>query len=225
MNAPEYRHGNAIIDPHIMRMTRFLALFVIAFGLAGASATIAAPPSASDKADIARAEEYLNGMKSLRARFAQDSSRGGFAEGKVYLRRPGKLRLDYAPPATIQVYADGIWLIYVDTELEEVTHVPLNSTLAGVLVRKDISLSGEVTVTKVQRGSGILRVHLVQTKEPEAGSLVLNFTEKPFALRSWTVTDAQGVTTRVTLIGAETNVTIANDIFRFDQSKYDSSNP
>ena len=205
-------------------MVRYFLSIVLVLGAFGAGASAAAPLSPGDRADVARAETYLNGMKSLRAKFAQDSSNGGFAEGKVYLRRPGRLRLDYAPPATIQVYADGIWLIYVDTELEEVTHVPLKDTLAGLLVRKNISLSGEVTVTRVKRDSGILRVHVVQTKEPEAGTLVLNFTEAPFALRSWIVTDAQGVTTRVTLIGAETNVSIASDVFRFDQSKYDSPN-
>lgn len=207
-----------------MSMTRFLASLALFAVLTVGLPALAAPLSPADRADVAKAERYLNAMKSLRAKFAQDSTGGGFAQGKVYLRRPGKLRLDYEPPATIQVYADGIWLIYVDTELEEVTHVPLNSTLAGLLVRKNIALSGEVTVTKVERDSGILRVHLVQTKEPEAGTLVLNFTEAPFALRRWTVTDAQGVTTRVTLIGAETNVTIASDVFRFDESKYDSPN-
>ena len=89
-----------------------------------------------------------------------------------YMRRPGRLRLDYAPPATIQVYADGIWLIYVDTELEEVTHVPLGSSLAGFLVRETVSLSDDVTVTGVERRPGIVRIHLVQTKEPEAGTLI-----------------------------------------------------
>lgn len=202
-------------------MTRILAHLALATVLAAPVSTAAPALSAADSAAVARAQDYLNGMRTLRARFAQHSTNGGYAEGKIYLRRPGRLRLDYEPPAKIQIYADGLWLIYVDTELKEATHVPLNSTLAGFLVRKNISLNGKVTVTKVERESGMVRVHLVQTKEPETGTLVLNFSEAPFELRSWLVTDAQGTRTRVTLIGTEINASIAGDVFRFDTSKFD----
>lgn len=201
-------------------MTRFLAWLVLAAVLATPAA--AAPAlSATDRAVVSRAQDYLNGMQSLQSRFAQHSTDGGYAEGKLYLRRPGRLRLDYAPPAKVQIYADGIWLIQVDTELQEASYVPLNSTLAGFLVRKNIKLSGEVTVTKVERDSGMARVHLVQTEEPGMGTLVLNFTETPFQLRSWVVTDAQGSQTRVTLMGAEINAAITADVFNFDSSKFD----
>lgn len=204
-------------------MIRILALLALAAAFtAPVSAPTAAPAlSAADRAAVARAQDYLNGMRTLRARFAQHSTNGGYAEGKLYLRRPGRLRLDYKPPAKIQIYADGLWLIYVDTELKEATHVPLSSTLAGFLVRKNISLTGKVTVTKVERESGMVRVHLVQTKEPETSTLVLNFSESPFELRSWLVTDAQGTRTRVTLMGTEINISIAGDVFHFDASKFD----
>lgn len=204
-------------------MTRFLAYLalLLATALPASSVTAKVQLNTEDQAAVARAETYLNTMQSLKSRFSQDSTGGGYAQGMLYLRRPGRLRLDYEPPAKVQIYADGIWLIYVDTELEEVTHVPLGATLAGFLVRKNVKLSGKVTVTKVERKRGFLRVHLIQTDEPDAGQLVLNFSEAPFALRSWSVTDSQSVTTRVTLIGPEINPSIAKDVFEFDATKYD----
>lgn len=201
-------------------MVRLVAALCVLFSLVGTAG--AATLSPQDRADIARAEAYLNGLRSLRAKFVQESSGGGFAEGTVYISRPGRLRLDYAPPAEMQVYADGFWLIYVDTELEQVTHVPLGSTLADFLVRKNIRLSGDVTVTNVERERGMIRFHLVRTEEPDAGALVLNFSDSPFALRNWNVTDAQGVTTRVSLIAPEINVSIAEKVFHFDASKYET---
>lgn len=204
-------------------MIRFAAIATTLIALAFPSAGMAITLNPADQATVAKAEEYLNGLRSLKSRFAQDSSGGGFAQGMLYLRRPGRLRLDYEPPTQVQIFADGIWLIYVDKELEEVTQVPLESTLAGFLVRKNIALSGKITVTAVERGrGGIVRVQLIQTDEPDAGTLTLNFSEAPFALRSWTVSDAQGITTRVTLIGPEINPALKSELFRFDASKYDT---
>ncbi|MHA1108360.1 MAG: LolA family protein [Alphaproteobacteria bacterium] len=172
--------------------------------------------SAEDKADIARVESYLTNVASLRARFIQISSSGSFAEGTLYLRRPGKLRIDYAPPAKLQIFADGFWLIYVDGELGQANHVPLSATPAQVLVAETVRLSGKVTVTRVERGGGILRIHTVQTEEPDSGSLVLGFSDRPLALRQWTVVDPQGIKTRVSLVNPEFNVSIDYRLFIHD---------
>jgi outer membrane lipoprotein-sorting protein len=188
--------------------------------------TAAAPRDAralsdADNADIARVEAYLDSVRSIRADFVQVASTGAFAEGEFRLRRPGKLRLDYKPPSHIQVYSTGTWLIYVDTRLGEVTYVPVSSTIVGFLIRDTIRLSGDVRVVGLDRGAETLTLHVVQTKEPDAGRLTLTFDLSPLQLRQWTVTDAQGIETRVTLVGAETNVAIGDDVFLFDSRKYE----
>ncbi len=190
---------------------------ILAVGLLSMPAGAAAAElSAEDRADIARAETYLNDLGSMKARFIQTSSSGSFAEGRIYLRRPGKLRIDYAPPAKLQIVTDGFWLIYVDGELEQANHVPLSATPAQVLVAETIRLSGKVTVTGVERGGGMLRIHTVQTEEPDAGSLVLGFSDRPLALRQWMVTDAQGIKTRISLVNPEFNIPIDNTLFIVD---------
>lgn len=204
-------------------MIRYFTMLLLVIGVTAPAAgtAIGAPLNPKDRNAIARAESYLNEMRSLKSRFSQQSSAGTSAEGTLYLRRPGKLRLDYAPPSKTQVYADGIWLIYVDTELKEVTQVPLSATLAGFLVRKNISLSGKVKVTKVEYGPRSTMLHLVQAKEPGSGTLVLYFNREPYALRSWKVIDARGITTSVNLVGPEINTAIGSKVFHFDASKYD----
>ncbi len=176
------------------------------------------PPSISeaDKADIVRIEAYLNTIRSFKGRFLQVSSSGDYAEGKIYLRRPGFLRLDYAPPATIQLYGDGTWLIYVDNQLQQVSHVSISSTPASVLLDKTVYLSGAVRVTGVERPPGAIRLSLIRTGEPDAGTLTLTFTEAPLTLRQWDVTDAQAVKTRVTLLDTEFNVAIDDKILVFE---------
>lgn len=171
--------------------------------------------SPEDRADVARVEEYLNGIRTLSARFMQISENGGTAEGKLYLSRPGKLRLEYDPPVPILMVASGSFLVHYDKELKAVTHLPIDSTPAGLLVRERIALSGDVTVTKVERGPGSLRVTLVQSKDPQAGRITLVFSERPFVLSNWQVTDAQGSMTRVALIEPRTGMPLDPALFRF----------
>ncbi len=171
--------------------------------------------SPEDHADIARVEEYLNGIRTLRARFLQIADNGAAAEGTLYLLRPGKLRLEYDPPVPILMVANGRFLIHYDKELKAVTHLPINSTPAGLLVRDRIRLSGDVTATRVERGPGSLRVTLVQTEDPQAGRITLVFSERPFALSNWQVVDAQGNTTRVALIDPHAGIPLDPALFRF----------
>ena len=192
----------------------------LSIGIAVAVTTPAVALSDADRRDIARVEAYLNGVRSVRATFVQVSSTGQTAGGRLFLQRPRQLRLDYRPPTHLQIYANGFWLAFIDTELDEVTHVPLSSTPANLLVRERVRLSGDVSVTQVERGANSLRLHLVQSDEPGAGRVVLTLTDRPLRLHKWTVVDPQGVETQVSLINPEFNVRIQNDIFNFDETKY-----
>ena len=193
----------------------FAALVLLFAIVAGPGAT-AAPLSAADRADIARVEAYLNKLVSVRAGFIQTTSTGEFAEGRLFLKRPGKLRLDYAPPVKLQIFADGFWLIFVDGELGQANHVLLSTTPAQVLLAETIRLSGDITVTRVERARKTIRLHLIRTDEPDAGVLVLVFSDSPLTLRQWLVIDAQGISTRVALVNPEFGVFIDNTVFIVD---------
>ena len=211
---------------------RLLCLRCLLVCLAAAKAlTLIALPAAAvelsrrDSADVARIETYLNSLRTVRSSFVQVSSRGETAEGTVFIERPGRLRLDYSDPSNIEVYVNGNWLIHVDTELEAVSHVPVNWTPARFLVSERIALSGEATVQRIRRRPGLISIELVQTRDPEAGSFELTFFDGPLALRQWIVVDAQGVTTTVTLSGPAFNVPIPREVFVFDSRRFEPESP
>lgn len=187
------------------------------FGALWLAALLPYPAAATgpDAETIARVEAYLNGLRTLKSKFVQTTSNGAYAEGMLYIQRPGKMRLDYAPPAQLQIYATGTWLIMVDKELKEVNQIPLASTPASVLVRNNVRLSGDVAVQSIRQEAGTLRVRLAKSDERDAGSLTLVFNAQPLLLREWSVTDAQGVTTRVALQEPQTNVDIPRSVFNF----------
>lgn len=172
--------------------------------------------SAQDKADITRIADYLNGVTTLEARFLQATSTGEFSEGKLAIHRPGRLRIEYDPPVPVLIVANRGWLIYYDKQLEQVSHVRLESTPAGLLVRDNIDLlSGELVITGFAHESQALRLTLVRASDPLEGSLTLVLADKPLELKKWLVTDAQGVTTTISLLATRFGGALDPKLFEF----------
>lgn len=197
---------------------------VFAIALAGvllsafaAWAATARPASLNqaDKADITRIEEHLNALRTLQSRFLQVASNGSVAEGNLSIQRPGRMRIEYDPPTPVLIVADGTHLIYFDKELEQVTHVGLDASPAGILLQEKVSLAGDLTVTRFERGPSVLRVTVVRTRDANEGSLTLVFGDNPLSLRKWTVVDPQGVATEVALQNPQSGVALKPELFRF----------
>ena len=191
-----------------------------------AAVVVAMPARAQETADrrvvLEQVETYFNGIDSMRADFMQSSSTGAFAEGKMYLKKENKLRLDYKPPAEIEVVADGHYLIFHDKKLGQVTHMDLASNPAAFILKKGFTFAdGELTVTDVTRDKSTVEMTVFKTKEPGNGRITLIFSAKPFALKQWQVTDAQQVKTMVTLSNVEENTDIDDAVFKFKDPKKD----
>lgn len=188
---------------------------MLALSLHGQAAAKVAPAllTGPDKADITRIEQYLNGLVTLKSRFLQASSTGNFAEGTFYLSRPGKMRVEYDPPVQFLIVADGTWLIYDDKELDQITHIPLGMTPADILVQDNLSLlSGELVVTKIERGPGVIGITVVR-KEDDGGKLTLIFSDKPLQLKKWIIVDPQGVKTSISLLSTQRDITFDPKLF------------
>ncbi len=185
---------------------------------------MAAPLSKEDKKDVARIEEYLKSITTMKANFLQVNAEGGIAEGIFYMNRPGRARFEYFPPAQILVVADGLWLVFHDKELEETTRIPLSSTPISVLLKENPKLSGEITVTSVEKDAGVLRVNIIDTEEPDEGGITLVFSLYPFELKKWLITDPQGLTTSVTMSDQEFGGSFNAELFTFYDEEYDKNN-
>ncbi|HVJ41240.1 MAG TPA: outer membrane lipoprotein carrier protein LolA [Dongiaceae bacterium] len=194
------------------------------FGSTAPALAKAAPQQAQlspeDQQDVDRIEQYLNDLKSVEARFQQYSANQGLVFGKIYLRRPGRLRVEYDPPSKVILVADGIALSYYDAELNNLNQVPLNLSPMWFLLRDKVKLNGsDVTLTSFKRAPGAFQVGLVQTDEPDAGSVVLEFGDRPLELRQWTITDNKNQQVQVGLYDARFGVQLANELFATPQKR------
>lgn len=185
-----------------------------------APAPPAPAPSERDRADLARVEAYLNAMTTLRARFLQIAQTGAAAEGTAWISRPGRMRFEYDPPEPLLLVADAGQFLMYDRELRAPTTVPVGSTPLGILLRREVRLSGDVTVTAVERTGGFLRVTLFRTSEPAEGRLTLVFNPDPLELRQWAVVDPQRRETRVSLSRIETGMRLPAGLFQFNDPRF-----
>ena len=130
------------------------------------------------------------------------------------------MRFDYDPPEPLLLVADGNQFLLYDRELKAPTTLPTNATPLGLLLRPEIRLSGDVTISRVQRDGGFLRITLFRTSDPREGSLTLVFQPEPLELRQWAVVDAQGRETRVTLYEIDTSARPNARMFDFNDPRF-----
>lgn len=165
-----------------------------------------------DLADLERIAAYLNGIRTMYARFRQVSSGGGTATGQLWMERPGRMRFEYDLPSPILLLADRFYVYYVDKELAEVSQVGLKSTPAWLLLRDPITFS-DLVVTRFERGANVFRVTVVENAEPDNGAVTMVLTNPPLALRQWTIVDQQRKATTVSLSDAQFGMALDPKLF------------
>lgn len=196
-----------------MRLAAFCIFFMTLAPLAGA-----ALPDIRTKyaAEVTAVEAYLKGIHTLRARFIQTAPNGKQAAGTFLMRRPGRMRFDYDPPVTDFIVADGMFIHYYDGEMKQGSRTLISQSLANFFLRKNLSLSGDLDVTDVQRQNGMLMISLAETSDKTAGTLILGFVEKPkLELKKWRIVDAEGAITEVELFKTKTGLKLDSDLFHY----------
>jgi outer membrane lipoprotein-sorting protein len=199
----------------LSRTLAALLLFLPFPASAAESTEMIAALSPDDVANVVRVEQYLNRIDTIQARFVQISSNGGFAEGEVFVHRPGNLRFDYDPPATALLIANGTTLLYYDKELKQASFIPLWETPLWFLVREKVTLQDGLEVISVKEDLGTISVTLRETEAPDNGEVTLIFSDSPIALKKWEVLDAQGILTQVSLINPQYGVAIDKAVFDY----------
>jgi len=187
---------------------RSLRIFAACLVLGAGSLALGTPPPAfaaasslspDDQALVDKATAYLQALKSVTGRFTQASSNGSTSTGMFYLQRPGKARFQYDPPAQMVVVSDGYNVSVVDGRLKTHEQYPLGRTPLVILLARQVRLDRGVVVTQVDKTADGFSITARDGRKEAAGRITLNFSNDPMALRGWSVIDAQGRETRVTL--------------------------
>ena len=167
---------------------------------------------------VSNAEKYLNSITGLTGTFVQTAN-GNQQTGDFSMLRPGRVRLDY-DNMPIQLISDGQDLYFFDKSLDQITTVPLTSTPAGILIRKNVDLvNADINVVETidYKNSFALKMNL--RGQEGLGNMTVVFDKKPMKLNSWTVVDATGATTDVAFRGLKEKTKFGKDFFQIQRHK------
>ena len=192
-----------------------------AFGTA-ANAAVAAMPasaqgalSAEDRAVLAQAQTYLQGLTSAQGNFVETGPGGQTRRGRFYLQRPGKMRFEYTDPAGLLVVSDGSNVKRYDPRLNVFRQVPLSATPLSTFLARTVRLDQGVRIDRVTRmQSGAFAITARDQDRPNEGSVILAFAGSPLRLQEWTITDAQGARTRTQLTSLAPASGLAASLFQ-----------
>ncbi|MDZ4094956.1 MAG: outer membrane lipoprotein carrier protein LolA [Paracoccaceae bacterium] len=170
------------------------------FLLAPAACLALALPAAAEKIPLAELSRYLNSLTTAEAEFTQINGDGSIGTGRIYIKRPGRVRFEYAPPERSLVIAGGGQVAIIDVKSNQPPEqYPLARTPLNLILAANINLAQAKMVVGHGEDGNTTRVRAQDPAHPEYGSIEMVFTAKPTELRQWIITDDVGGQTTIIL--------------------------
>lgn len=178
------------------------------------------------KTVVIQINEYLNKLTNLNGRFLQVNPDDGKQKGKFYIKRPGRIRFDYAPPSLQVIISDGDYLSIEDRDIDTVDRYPLENTPFRILLAKDVNILRDAIIKTVTETDEETSITMIDRKGKAIGQIELFFNKDPaFELREWKVTDSSGQITRVILSHLDYEKKIDGKLFELDVGENKIFNP
>ena len=168
--------------------------------------------------DLNKIENYLNNLQSLQANFVQMASNGGTAEGKIYISKPSKIRMEYTAPDSLLIVGNGDYIIYNDKELDQVTNIDYKDIPATMILTQKIKFDGQnLKVIDFYKDNGQTSLTVEMPKNKSVKPITLIFDNNPFRLKQWKVVDQQNIEVTISLFDIETDVKLDGNLFKFNK--------
>lgn len=174
----------------------------------------AALPAAAEKLSLDAISRYLNSFKTAAGDFTQINDDGTISTGRIYIKRPGRVRFEYNPPEQILVVADGTRVGVIDGKSNTGPEAyPLHRTPLKIILANSIDFGRERMVTGHTSDGKTTIVRAQDPDNPDYGSIDLVFTADPVELRQWVINDSAGSRTTVVLGDLKTGIALDDDQF------------
>ena len=191
---------------------------------ANAISKVVPPPKVSTQDGalaIQKANAWFNANSTMVGDFVQIAADGRRTEGKLYVQKPGRLRFQYASPATIDIIADGTSVAIRDRKLATQDLAYLWQTPLKVLLKEKIDLSRDTKVMDVSTTPTATTI-VIEDKATLGGTsrIKLVFDPKTYVLKQWMVTDPQGYDTLVSLFNLDFHEKPDPELFHINMEKF-----
>jgi outer membrane lipoprotein-sorting protein len=189
-----------------MKLFQTISGALVAFSLAA--------PAWAEKLPLSAISDYFNNMSTAQATFVQHNDDGSQTTGQMFIRRPGRIRFEYAAPNDSLVLASGGQVAIFDPKSNQPPErFPLNKTPLKLILAQKVDLTTANMVVGHTEDAQFTSVFAQDPNLPELGTLQLVFSDNPVVLRHWIVTDGSGQKTTVVLGDFQYNQTLRNRLF------------
>jgi outer membrane lipoprotein-sorting protein len=145
---------------------------------------------------------YIESIVGAESSFTQINADGSKTTGRVIIRRPNRMRFEYAPPdRTLVLASAGQVAIFDPKSNQPPEQYPLKRTPLNLILARNVDLTRAKMVVAHAEEDGMTTVTAQDPENPDYGTITLYFTDGPIDLRQWVVTDGGGARTRVILDG------------------------
>jgi outer membrane lipoprotein-sorting protein len=161
-----------------------------------------------NRAELGRISAYLNSIHTMKGSFVQIDPDGQVDQGTFALSKPGRMRFEYAPPASTLIVSDGSTVAIQNPKLKTIDKYWLSQTPLGIILGDNIDLLHNRSIVSIDHQKDQFVVKARSRSGQSQGNISLVFSEPDLELRQWIVVDNQGLQTTVAL----QNVQIGADV-------------
>ena len=175
---------------------------------------VLASPVAAEKISLNEISSYFNAMTTAEAQFLQITDTGETSTGRLFIRRPGRIRFEYDPPeATLVVVGGGQVAVFDPKSRDEPLRFPLRHSPLNLVLEREVDLAQRDMVVAHFEVESQTAVTLQDPENPDYGFIQLIFNDNPVQLHQGVVQDNSGGQTHIILDSLTEGGKLSNMLF------------
>ena len=175
---------------------------------------VLASPAVAEKISLNEISSYFNAMTTAEAQFSQITDTGETSTGRLFIRRPGRIRFEYDPPeATLVVVGGGQVAVFDPKSRDEPLRFPLRHSPLNLVLEREVDLTQRDMVVAHFEVESQTAVTLQDPENPDYGFIQLIFNDNPVQLHQWVVQDNSGGQTHIILDSLTRGGKLSNILF------------
>lgn len=204
-------------------LIRSSAVLWAAFAVCAPAALVLPTAAQAQSGDLDAAIGALRSIGSMQAAFTQIDARGQRASGTLTLKRPGRIRFQYAPGIPLLIVSDGAAVSFIDYQVRQVQRWPIKNSPLGALLDPSRDVKKYSTLVGSGDPNGVA-VEVRDRSHPEFGVMTFRFQRKGSApggleLTGWIQLDSQNKRTSVLLSNQRYGVAVSDAMFKFNDPR------
>jgi outer membrane lipoprotein-sorting protein len=205
----------------LSKLTTAAIFGALALVLPAAAFTAPVPAAAQAGDALDQAIGALRAISTMRANFTQTDRAGRTVNGIMTLKRPGRIRFEYAKSENMLIVADGKAVTFIDYAVAKKQRWPIADSPLGALLNP----TGDVKKYSRLVPTANPNVVSIEVKDSRHGvTITMIFVRNPSApggleLNSWVALDAQHARTTVRLSNQQYGIAVPDSTFSYREPR------